>query len=68
MASKYTRGRRIRSVGDFENCNEDMFWIELGHFHVRHKGWLISWQYQYLKRMIDAGFIFIAKKKDKGDV
>lgn len=55
MASKYKRGRKIRSVGDFEKSNCDMFYMHFGKEILRHRGWLISLQYRTLKQTIERG-------------
>lgn len=61
MTNKYKRGRIVRSIADFSTCKAEMFWIEQGHI-VRHRSWLISWQYHYLEMMIKRGYIFIAER------
>ena len=58
MASKYKRGRKIRSVGDFEKCNEDMFFVVYG---LRHRGWFESQTYRSLKKVIALG-MYVAKE------
>ena len=64
MASKYTRCRKIRSVGDFEKAKERMFWVWYGKPVVRHRGWLVSQQFNQLRVLIDKG-MYVAKPKDE---
>lgn len=65
MASKYKRGRKIRSVGDFEKSNCDMFYVNYGKEMLRHRGWLISLQYKTLKQTIDRGMYEAIKESGK---
>ena len=66
MASKYKRGRKIRSVGDFEKAKENTFWIWYGKPKVRHRGWLESQQFYQLKLLIDRG-MYVAKRDNDYD-
>lgn len=65
MASKYKRGRKIRSVGDFEKTNEKTFWVWYGKPMVRHRGWLESQQFHQLKILIERGMYVAKKHKDE---
>lgn len=60
------RGRKIRSVGDFEKSNADMFYVNFGKEVLRHRGWLISLQYKTLKQIIERG-MREAIKENKDD-
>ena len=64
VASKYTRGRKIRSVGDFEKAEERMFWVWYGKPVVRHRGWLVAQQFNQLRILIDKG-MYVATPKDE---
>lgn len=64
MASKYKRGRKIRSVGDFEKATETMFWVWYGTPMVRHRGWLESQQFHQLKILIERGMYVAKRDKD----
>lgn len=59
MARKYCRGRKIKSVGDFEKAKEDMFWVCYG---IRHRGWFESQQFHQLKILIERG-MYVAKER-----
>ena len=63
MASKYKRGRKIRSVGDFEKSNERFFWVWYGKPMVRHRGWLVSQQFHQLEILIARG-MYVAKERN----
>ena len=66
MASKYKQGRKIRSVGDFEKSDAKFFWVKYGKPMVRHRGWLVSQQFNQLKILIDRG-MYVAKERDTDD-
>ena len=65
MANKYCRGRKIKSVGDFEKAKEDMFWVWYGTPMLRHRGWLESQQFHQLKILIERGMYVAKKHKDE---
>lgn len=60
---KYTAGRRIRSVAEFEKDDADVYIIKYGADKecATARGWIISWQYRYLSNMIRGGKIYEAK-------
>lgn len=64
MASKYIRGRKIRSVGDFEKAEEGFFWVWYGKPMVRHRGWLVSQQFNQLKLLVERGMYVAERKND----
>lgn len=65
MSRKYKKGKRIRSISDYEISTklngQKMFWIACGlQGYVRHVGWIESWQYRLLKQFIDNGYLYEA--------
>lgn len=73
MSRKYKKGKRIRSISDYEISTklngQKMFWIACGpQGYVRHVAWIESWQYRLLKQFIDHGYLYEAELKndDKG--
>ena len=72
MASKYKKGKQIRSISEYEISTklngQKMFWINCGpKGYVRHVGWIESWQYRLLKQFIEGGFVFEAVLRRKND-
>ena len=65
MGSKYKRGKRINSISEYEKYktenNQKVFWIQcFPKGYVKHIGWIENWQYRFLKRIIEDGFVFEA--------
>ena len=68
MARKYKRGKQIKSVGEFEQSKSLWFMVRYGvEEKTTHLGFLISWPYHLLERVIKAGRIFEAERKDGED-
>ena len=70
MASKYTRGKRIKTMADYYKSTLNgcrMFWIYQGRWIVRHTGWLESMQYRNLKMYIDHYHLYEAILKENKD-
>lgn len=70
MASKYKRGKRIRSLSEYEISTkingQKMFWIQSNpRGYVRHVGWIESWQFRLLKMFIENGYVYEAVLKEK---
>lgn len=70
MASKYKRGKRIRSISEYEISTklngQKMFWIQCTpQGYVRHVGWIESWQFSLLKMFIENGYVYEAILKEK---
>ena len=65
---KYAEGKLIRSVADFERSNADLYIVSYGGYKktTTHRGWIMSWQYQYLKNMIRRGWLHEAKRVEEG--
>ena len=66
-ARKYKRGKRIKSVGEFEKSVQKgnrWFMVYFGSTVPKtlHWGFLSSWQYSLLSRSIYAGRVYEAKK------
>lgn len=59
--SMYTRGRRIKSISDFDQC--ESLWYKWNG-RTTHKAVLISLQYRTLLKFIMAGRIYVAERKD----
>jgi hypothetical protein len=59
MARKYKCGERIKSVADYESKSQFLTYFMV-HGRTTHKGWIESWQYRMLKRLIDSGSIYEA--------
>lgn len=64
-SSKYKRGRKIRSVGDFEKSNCDMFYVNYGKEILRHRKFLENLQFRILKRQIELGYMREAIKENE---
>lgn len=65
MARKYKRGKRIDSVGEFEQSKSLWFMVRYGvEQKTTHRGFLISWQYHLLERFIKAGRLYEAELRD----
>lgn len=62
MASKYTKGKKIRTIADFDKSKSEMFVVHLGKDMTRSRGFLISWQYRVLESHINKGNVFEAVK------
>ena len=64
MKYNYELGRRLRSLNEFEESECDYFFVVLGEGMQRVKrvsrGFLGSWQYNYLKGRIESGRVFEA--------
>lgn len=59
---KYRPGKRIRSVSDFEKTKCNMFIVFCGmKAYARNRAFLISWQYQYLQKMIYGEHVYEAE-------
>ena len=68
MKAKYTRGKMIESVADFEKSTATWYKVRFGNKEqTRHRGFLISWQYHLLKSFIDRRWIFEAVPTDEYD-
>ena len=68
MKAKYKRGKMIKSVSDFEKSTATWYRVRFGNEErTRHRGFLISWQYQLLERFIKNGSIFEAIPTDEYD-
>lgn len=70
--SSYKKGRRIRSITDFNTSAYKMFVVKFGDTEkVLHRGFLISWQYRMLCQVIGQGRIYEAERRkheeNKGD-
>ena len=61
---KYIRHRVLESVADFEESDATWFIVYFGCTHPKttHRAFLVSWQYMLLKRFIDRGWIWEAKR------
>lgn len=62
MASKYMKGKKIRTIADFDKSKSEMFVVHLGKDMTRSRGFLISWQYRVLELHINQGHVFEAVK------
>lgn len=61
--SKYKQGKRIYSMLDFEESDNDWFKVNFGnHTKTVHRAFLLSWQYRLLKQFIDNKRVFIAER------
>lgn len=70
MASKYKRGKQIKTIADFYKSTEKgqrMFWIYQGRWLVRHIGWLESMQYRNLKMFIERYNLYEAVLKENAN-
>ena len=63
---KYIRSREITSMADFERSDSTWFIVYYGPTHPKttHRGFLVSWQYGTLKKFIDRGWIWEARKNE----
>lgn len=59
MARQYKKGKRIKTVAAFEKSECTFFMI---FDKTTHRAWIESWQYRTLKKMVDRGAVFEAKK------
>ena len=65
MKPKYKRGKRIKSVGDFEKSKSLWYKVLFGNYErTRHRGFLESWQYHTLDMFIRSGCVFEAEVID----
>ncbi len=63
---KYSQGKPIRSVAEFEQYDGTFFVVKFGNRgKTIHRAFLISWQYGFLKKFIEQGWVFEAIKDDK---
>ena len=67
----YERGKRVKSIEHFDKCINKgtvFFIVWFGNRpKLLHYGFVGSWQYRYLKNMINQGCIYIAKKKKENE-
>ena len=64
MKYNYELGRRLRSLNEFEESECDSFFVVLGeHMKRLSRGFLGSWQYNYLKGRIERGCVFEAMER-----
>ena len=66
MARKYKKGNCILTVADYEKASQTMTFFMVGN-KTTHKGWIESWQYQYLKKVIYLGNLYEALPVEKED-
>lgn len=63
---KYKCGKRIKTVGAFEKCNNRWYMVYFGATpKTTHRAFLEAWQYHTLKIFIDRGAIYEAKPIEK---
>ena len=64
--SKYQKGNQICSMSEFEQSRNQMFIVEFGrgNYKVRHRSFLISWQYRVLQNFILRGWLYEAELKE----
>lgn len=55
---KYSKGKKIESVADFEKSGCTFFKVMN---NTTHRGWIESWQYRVLKDCISKGHLFEAE-------
>lgn len=70
MKTKYKRGRKIVSVGDYEKSPAALFCVRFGmDERTKHRGFLDSWQYHTLHSYIHRGWIYEAEliKENKSE-
>ena len=61
--SKYTQGRRIETISDFDQC--ESLWYKWNG-KTTHRSVLISLQYRTLLNAIIAGRIYVAERRTDG--
>lgn len=67
MARKYKRGYRISSIAEYEEKSKNAVFFIVGD-KTTHKTWIESWQYQYLKKVIQKGWLYEAVEIQKGEM
>lgn len=60
---KYTEGKQICTISDFENsdCSYFVVYFGYGNPQTKHRSFLTSWQYRTLKSFIMCGAVFEAE-------
>lgn len=65
---KYRRGRRIRSVGEYEKSPAMFFRVLFGDTErTIHRGFLSAWQYHVLEAFTHRGWIWEAELMDDNE-
>lgn len=59
---KYKKGKRITSIQEFEKCITQDKFVYWGT-KIYHAGWIGSFQYRFIRRLINSGWIYKAVKK-----
>lgn len=62
--SKYKRGKKIRTVAQFEASKCKCFWVIFGTPKVMPYGFIQAWQYGYLKDIIYGGRMYEANLRE----
>lgn len=63
MSSKYKKGKKIESVGDFEKSHSLWYKVIFGaNERTKHRGFLESWQYHTLDMFIRSGWVYEAEQ------
>ncbi len=66
MARKYMQGKQIKTVAEYEEASKSLTFFMVRN-RTTHKGWIESWQYQYLKHIISKGLIYEALPIKNGE-
>lgn len=60
---KYTIGRPIRTVGEFESSDSKFFVVQFGRtWKTLHRGFLDSWQFHTLQVFCNNGNVYTAEE------
>ena len=59
MARKYKQGKQIKSVAQYESAALFLTFFMV-HGRTTHKGWIESWQYRTLQKIIKSGAMYEA--------
>lgn len=63
--TRYKRGKILHNISEFEYSKTDMFYVSFGNVaQLKHRAFLISWQYRTLKMFIDRWRIAEAIKEE----
>ena len=65
---KYTIGRPIRTVCEFERCDNEFFIVKFGEvWRTRHRSFLESLQFHTLQTFCNSGRVYAAKRIEENN-
>ena len=67
MSQSMKRTIPIRTVSEFESCDDTWFKVQYGiTWKTTHRSWIESWQYRMLKKFINDGRLWKVENLSNG--